>query len=101
MLMLEGLNETRRLSAQHIETVQRRKKAAFDKCHKNCTLTHGTIMMLQDGKKLEFLGKFDAIWLGPYWIMEAYPKNMVQLATLDGTYFPTRTNGERCKIYHV
>jgi RNase H-like domain found in reverse transcriptase/Integrase core domain/Integrase zinc binding domain len=101
VLMLEGLNETRRLSAQHIEVVQRRKKAAFDKCHKKRTLIPGTMVMLQDGKKLEFPGKFDAIWLGPYWIMEVYPNNTVQLATLDGTYFPTRTNGERCKVYHV
>lgn len=101
VLMLEGLSEARRLSAQHIETDQRRKKLAFDKCHKNRTLTPGTMVMLQDGKKLEFPGKFDAIWLGPYWIMEAYPNNTVQLATLDGTYFPTRTNGERCKVYHV
>ena len=101
VLMLEGLDETRRLSAQHIETAQRRKKAAFDKSHKPRTLTPGTMVMLQDGKKLEFPGKFDAIWLGPYWIMNVYPNNTVQLATLDGTYFPTRTNGERCKIYHV
>jgi hypothetical protein len=101
VLMLEGLSEARRLSAQHIETVQRRKKVAFDKCHKNRTLNPGTMVMLQDGKKLEFPGKFDAIWLGPYWIMEVYPNNTVQLATLDGTYFPTRTNGARCKLYQV
>lgn len=101
VLMLEGLNETRRFSAQHIETAQRRKKAVFDKSHKKQTLLPGTMVMLQDGKKLEFPGKFDAIWLGPYWIMEVYPNNTVQLATLDGTYFPTRTNGERCKTYHV
>lgn len=101
VLMLEGLNETRRFSAQHIETAQRRKKAAFDKSHKKRTLLPGTMVMLQDGKKLEFPGKFDAIWLGPYWIMEVYPNNTVQLATLDGTYFPMRTNGERCKTYHV
>ena len=56
------------------------------------TLTPGTMVMLQDGKKLEFPGKFDAIWLGPYWIMDSYPNNTLQLATLDGTYFPTRTS---------
>jgi len=98
--MLEGLNETRRFSVQHIETAQRRKKTAFDKFHKLCTLTPGTMVMLQDGKRLEFPGKFDAIWLGPYWIMNVYQNNTVQLATLDGTYFPTRTNGEHCKVYH-
>ena len=32
--MLEGLNEFRRLSVQHVETMQRRRKVAFVKQHK-------------------------------------------------------------------
>ena len=28
---------------------------------------------------------------------EIYPSKYVQLATLNGTYFPARTNGNRCK----
>jgi len=99
--MLEELHDTWQLSAQHVETVQRRKKTTFDKYQKNHTLTPATMVMLQDRKKLEFLGKFDAISLGPYWIMETYPNITVQLAILDGTYFPTQTNIEQCKVYHV
>lgn len=34
-LMLEGLSENRRLSAQHIETVARLRKVAFDKLQRN------------------------------------------------------------------
>ena len=101
VLMLEGLNETRRLSAQHIETMARRRKVAFDKLHKKRSLNPGSLVMLQDGTRMEFPGKFDAIWLGPFEVLDVYPNNTVQLATLDGTPFPSRTNAERCKVYHV
>ena len=99
--MLEGLSEKRRLSAQHIETVARRRKVAFDKLHKERSFMPGTMVMLQDGTKMDFPGKFDALWLRPYWVTSIYPNNTVQLATLDGTLFPSRTNGERCKLYKV
>ncbi len=49
---LEGLNEARQLSAQHIETMQRRRKVQFDKRHKSRTLTPGMLVMLQDARKL-------------------------------------------------
>jgi hypothetical protein len=42
---------------------------------------------------LEFLGKFDALWLGPFIIKEVFPNNYVQLQNLDGSNFPTCTNG--------
>ena len=47
------------------------------------------MVMLHDGKKLEFPGKFDVIWFGPYWIMKVYPNNIVQLATLEYCMGPT------------
>jgi len=98
---LEGLNEARQLNAQHIETMQRRRKVQFDKRHKSRTLTPGMLVMLQDARKLEFPGKFDALWLGPLVIKEVFPNNSVQLQNLDGSDFPTRTNGGRCKEYKV
>lgn len=101
LLMLESLSERRRASVQHLEAMQRRRKAVFDKRHKVRTLQPGTLVMLQDARKLEFPGKFDALWLGPFWVTNVYDNNSVQLATLDGTYFPTRTNGGRCKLYNV
>jgi hypothetical protein len=81
--------------------MQRRRKVAFDKQHKKRELIPDTLVTLKDARWLEFPGKFDALWLGPYWVIETYPNTFVQLATLDGTYFPTRTNGERCKSYKV
>ncbi len=58
-------------------------------------------MMLQDARKLEFPGKFNALWLGPFAIKEVFPNNSVQLQNLDGLDFPTRTNGGHCKEYKV
>jgi hypothetical protein len=101
LLMLESLDETRRASAQHVETIQRRRKLAFDKRHKTRTLLPGMLVMLQDARKIDFPGKFDAVWMGPYLIVEAYPNNSVQLQTLNGEVFPTRTSGNRCKEYKV
>ncbi len=81
---LEGLNEARQLNAQHIKTMQRRCKVQFDKRHKSRTLVPSMLVMLQDARKLEFLGKFDALWLGPFVIKEVFPNNFVQLQNLDG-----------------
>jgi hypothetical protein len=98
---LEGLNEARRLSAQHIEAMQQRHKVQFDKKHKFRTLVPGMLVMLQDARKLEFPSNFDALWLGPFTIKKVFPNNSVQLQNLDGSNFPTRTNGGRCKEYMV
>ena len=101
LLMLESRSERRRASVQHLEAMKRRRKAVFNKRHKVRTLQPGTSVMLQDARKLEFPGKSHALWLGPFWVTNVYDNNSVQLATLDGTYFPTRTNGGRCKLYNV
>lgn len=101
LLMLESLSERRRASVQHLEAMQRRRKAVFDKRHKVRTLQPGTLVMLHDARKLEFPGKFDALWLGIFWVTNVYDNNSIQLATFDGTYFPTQTKGGRCKLYNV
>lgn len=51
----------------------------------NRTLNPGTMFMLQDRKKLEFSGKFDAVWLEPYSIRQTYPNDTIQLATINRT----------------
>lgn len=96
---LENLNKDRMLSAQNIEVIQRRQKMAFDKHHKKRNLRPGMLVLLQDVRKLDFPGKFDAIWLGPYHVTKVFPNNSVQLETLNGELFPTRTAGSRCKEY--
>ena len=57
--------------------------------------------MLQLGKKKDFPGKFDADWLGPYIVANTFPNNSVQLETLNGQSFPTRTARSRCKKFHT
>ena len=98
---LEELTEKRRMSAQHIEAIQRRKKITFKKRHKKRALQPGTMVMIQAARKLDFPGKFDAIWLGPYLVWEAFPNILLQLETLNSESFSTRTAGSRCKEYRA
>ena len=90
---LEELAERRMMSVQHIEAIQRRRKIIFDKQHKNQTLRPSMMVLLQDTKKFQFPSLFDAMWLGPYLIREAFSNNSLQLETLNGESFPTRTSG--------
>ena len=94
---LEELDEKRRRAAQHIEAIQKKRKIIFDKRNKKIALQPCMMVMIQDGKKKDFLGKFDAVWLGPYIVKNTFPNNSLQLETLNGESFPTRTTGSRCK----
>ena len=98
---LEELDEKRRRAAQHIEAIQRRRKIIFDKRNKKRALQPCMMVMIQDAKKLDFPGKFDAVWLGPYIVKETFPNKSLQLETLNGESFPTRTVGSRCKQYRA
>ena len=89
------------MDAQHIEAIQRRRTITFDKCHKKRALQPCMIVMIQNARKLEFPGKFDAVWMGPYLVKETFPNNSLQLETLNGESFPTRTSGSRCKEYRA
>lgn len=71
----------------------------FDKRHKKRKLLPGMLVLLQDARKLDFPGKFDALWLGPYLVTKVYPNNAVQLEMLDGEKFPTLTARKCCKEY--
>ena len=96
---LEELDEHRRTAVQYIKAIQRRKKIIFDKRHKKRTFQPGMMVMIQDARKLEFSGKFDAVWLGPYLMHSVFPNNSLQLETLNGELFPTCTSESRCKEY--
>ena len=96
---LEELDEKRRRAAEHIEAIQRRREIIFDKRNNKRALQPCMMVMIQDGKKKYFSGKFDAVWLGPYIVKNTFPNNSLQLETLNGESFPTRTMGSRCKQY--
>ena len=72
---LEELDERRQMTAQHIEAIQRQRKITFDKRHKKVALWPGMMVMIQDARKLEFPSKFDAVWMGPYLVREAFLNN--------------------------
>ena len=69
------------------------KKITFDKRNKKRALKPGMMVMIQYARKLKFQGKFDAMWLGPYLVWEAFPNNSLQLETLNGASFPTCMSG--------
>ena len=85
---LEELDERCRVAAQHIEAIQRQNKIIFDKRNKKGTLEPGMMVMMQDARKLDFPGKFDALWLGPYVVKAVFPNNSLELETLNGENFP-------------
>jgi hypothetical protein len=58
-------------------------------------------VMVQDAKRLEFLGKFDALWTSLYIIKEVFLNKSIQFKKLDDLKSPTHTNGGRCKEYKV
>ena len=55
------------------------------------------MVLIQDARKFEFPGKFDAVWLGPYLVCETFLNTSLQLEALNGENFPTCTSGSRCK----
>lgn len=77
------------MPTQQVETTQRKRKEIFDKKIKKHLLTPKLWVMVQDARKLEFSVKFDALWIGPYIIKEAFDNNSIQLKTLDRKDFPT------------
>ena len=98
---LEDLDERRRVATQNIEAIQHRRKITFYKRHKKKALQPTMMVMMQDAQKLEFLGKFDALWLEPYIVKKTFLDNWLQLETLNGENFPLRTLRSRCKQYIV
>ena len=70
---LEELDERRRVAAQHIEAIQQQMKIIFDKRNKRRALEPGMMVIVQDARKMDFSGKFDALWLGPYMVKVVFP----------------------------
>ena len=98
---LDELDERRRVAAQNIEAIQRRRKKTFDKRNKKRDFEPGMLVMIRDARKLDFSGKFDALWMGPYVVQAVFSNNSLQLETLNGESFPWRTSGSRCKQFRA
>ena len=98
---LEELDERHRVVAQNIEAIQRRRKKTFDKRNKKRAFEPGMLVMIQDARKLDFPGKFDVLWMGPYVVQAVFPNNSLQLGTLNGKSFPWRTSGSWCKQFRA
>ena len=98
---LEELDGRRRVAAQHIEAIPRRRKIIFDKRNNKRALEPGMMVMMLDARKMDFPGKFNTLWLGPYVVKAVFPNNSLQSETLNGKSFPWRTSGSRFKQFQV
>ena len=98
---LEEFDERRRVAAQQFQAIQRQRKIIFDKWNKKNALKPCMMVMMQDARKLDFSGKFNALWLGPYIVNAVFPNSSLQLEILNGESFPWRTSGSRCKQFRV
>ena len=54
LIDLEDFDEQRQATAQHIKALQQQRNIIFGKRHKKRALQSGMMVMIQDGKKLEF-----------------------------------------------
>ena len=75
------MSEARRTSVQHIEAIQLRRKAKFDKKQKKRVFKVDEWVLLRDDRILDHPGKFDYLWMGPYVIKEVFPNGSMQLKT--------------------
>ena len=98
---LEEFDERRHVAAQQFQAIQRQRKIIFDKWNKKNALKPCMMVMMQDARKLDFSGKFNALWLGPYIVNAVFPNSSLQLEILNGESFPWRTSGSRCKQFRV
>ena len=66
----------------YIEAIQQRRKIIFDKRNKRRALEPGMMVMMQDARKMDFPGKFDALWLRPYVMKAVFLNNSLQLENI-------------------
>jgi hypothetical protein len=97
---IEFIKRGHQLSAQHLETTQRRMKVVFDQCQGKWKLLPDMWVMIQSAGVVP-LTKLKTSWTGPYVIKEVFFNDSIRLKTLDGVDFLTRTNGRCCKEYKV
>jgi hypothetical protein len=97
---IELLKRGRQLSAQYLEATQICMKVVFDQCPGKRKVLPDMWIMIQSAGVVP-LTKLKTSWTSPYVIKEFFFNDSIQLKTLDGVDFSTRTNGSRCKEYKM
>jgi transposase InsO family protein len=98
---LDQLEEYRRDSLEMLIATQNRRKEDFDrKLPRENGIREGKLVLLYDNRHINFPGKLQTRWMGPYRVMQIFENGTLQLEHLDGVPLGTRTNGSRLKLYN-
>jgi transposase InsO family protein len=97
---IDELEEHRRDSLELTIATQNRRKENFDrKLPQDTGIREGKLVLLFDNRHINFPGKLQTRWMGPFRVSEIFDNGTLQLEQLDGTPLETRTNGSRVKLY--
>lgn len=91
------MEERREATKQCTEQIQLKRKEAYDKHVRLVTLLKGDLALLYDSRLARFPGKLHLRWMGPYKVVDVFPKGSIQLADLSRQLHETRVNGQRVK----
>lgn len=96
---LMELEETKREVWKRLEVHQAQMKSSFDKREKLRQFVVGEFVLKWDEKKRNpgRNSKFDALWDGPYIIIECKERKSFQLSKLNGEILPILVNGIHLK----
>ena len=97
---LEKLDEERAHAFLTMEATQNRRKSYYDSKLQMKSFKPGDYVLLYDNRYLDFPGKFQLRWHGPYHVTEVFSNGSVQLEDYTGTRLATRINGNRLKLYY-
>ena len=82
------LEEDRFIAGFQQQVQKAREKVWHDRHIKKKHFQKGDIVLLYDSKFIKFLGKFKTHWKGPYIVQKVTDGGAVQLAKLNGKFYP-------------
>ena len=93
------LEEDRFIAGFQQQVQKGREKAWHDRHIKKKHFQNGDLVLLYDSKFMKFPGKIKTHWKGAYIVQKFTDGGVVQLAKLNGEFFPSMVNGSRLKKY--
>ncbi|XP_057863669.2 uncharacterized protein LOC131071739 [Cryptomeria japonica] len=100
LLQLNALDEIRKSTLQHTESVQNQRMKWHDLYIKDKSFQPGDWALLYDFEYKDNLGKLQTRWLGPYEIIETFSNGDARLSTIDPIKFKLLVNGHQLRLYH-
>ena len=102
LVHLEHLDEQRRDALTTNQAHKNRVKTQYDKMVKPRVFSEGDLVLLWDQDKEPLgVGKFKAMWLGPYVVSKVLSKGTYELVDFDGNKLPEPRNGLYLKKYYA